>query len=223
MIAVFIAPSSLVSRSCLQLHCTLSLCLTVPRCRHRSPLLERQPRWPPRRPHSRLALSLSLSLSVSLPLVASGRARSAAARGRLHATRCTLSPLPSLPLPIPRSLRTEKEGRPLRARLAVNKGRTADSTQLSIFDYLISRDTPLSRPGSLGRCQSEATEAKGRFARSSFFGPSFSSLSPLRSLHCRPPLPSCRMSAPKGPSTDLDGGRGREESSRCSASGASWR
>ena len=45
-------------------------------------------------------------------------------------------------------VRTEKEGRPLRARPAVNKGRTADSTQLSIFDYSISRDTPLSRPVS---------------------------------------------------------------------------
>ena len=43
-------------------------------------------------------------------------------------------------------IRTEKEGRPLRARPAVNKGRTADSTQLSIFDYSISRDTPLPRP-----------------------------------------------------------------------------
>ena len=32
---------------------------------------------------------------------------------------------------------TEKEGRPLRARPGVNKGRTADSTQLSIFDYSI--------------------------------------------------------------------------------------
>ena len=44
--------------------------------------------------------------------------------------------------------RTEKEGRLLRARPAVNKGQTAYSTQLSIFDYSISRDTPLSRPGN---------------------------------------------------------------------------
>ena len=45
------------------------------------------------------------------------------------------------------STQNEKEGHTLRARPAVNKGRTADSTQLSIFDYSISRDTPLSRPG----------------------------------------------------------------------------
>ena len=41
-------------------------------------------------------------------------------------------------------------------RPAVNKGQTADSTQLSIFDYSISRDTPLSRP--------DGTHARGSFS-----------------------------------------------------------
>ena len=41
---------------------------------------------------------------------------------------------------------TENKGRPLRARPAVNKGRTADSMQLSILDYSISRDPPIFRP-----------------------------------------------------------------------------
>ena len=61
-------------------------------------------------------------------------------------------------------LRTEKEGRPLRARPAVNKGQTADSTQLSIFDYSISRDTPLSRPGwlDLARAQMDGWTADWR-------------------------------------------------------------
>ena len=47
------------------------------------------------------------------------------------------------------AFQTEKEGSALRARLAgfkQGKGRTADSTQLSIFDDSISREIPFSHP-----------------------------------------------------------------------------